>query len=56
MILADLAAASTVFVDANIFLFAATQDAVHGAACIAFLDRAETHGKIDSGYLDACSR
>jgi predicted nucleic acid-binding protein len=41
MILADIPAGTTVFVDANVLLFAVTNHAVHGAACAKFLDRAE---------------
>ncbi len=41
MTLADLPAGTTVFVDANILLFALTNHPVHGAACETFLDRVE---------------
>lgn len=41
MKLANIAAGTTVFVDANILIFALTNHAVHAAACDAFLDRAE---------------
>jgi predicted nucleic acid-binding protein len=41
MTLADIPAGTTVFVDANILLFAVTNHPAHGAACEAFLDRAE---------------
>lgn len=41
MNLADVPAGTTIFVDANIFLFAATHHAAYGAACDAFLDRAK---------------
>jgi predicted nucleic acid-binding protein len=41
MTFADIPAGSAVFVDANIFLFALTKHPVHGAACEAFLDRAD---------------
>ncbi len=40
MNLADVPAGTSVFVDANIFLFALTNHPVHGAACKVFLDRA----------------
>jgi predicted nucleic acid-binding protein len=45
MSLADIPAGLTIFVDANILLFALTNHPQHGAACEAFLDRAE-HGEI----------
>ena len=41
MRLADVAAGTTVFVDANIFVFALANHPTHGAACDAFLDRVE---------------
>ena len=41
MTLADVAAGTTVFVDANILIFALVNHPTHGAACDAFLDRAE---------------
>jgi predicted nucleic acid-binding protein len=41
MRLADVAAGTTVFVDANILLFALSNHPQHGAACDAFLDRVE---------------
>jgi predicted nucleic acid-binding protein len=41
MTLADVAAGATVFVDANILIFALVNHPIHGAACDAFLDRAE---------------
>ena len=41
MTLADLPAGVTVFVDANILIFALTSHPVHGIACDAFLDRVE---------------
>jgi predicted nucleic acid-binding protein len=41
MRLADVPAGSTVFVDANILIFALTNHPTHGAACTVFLDRAE---------------
>jgi predicted nucleic acid-binding protein len=41
MTLADIPAGTTVFVDANILLFALTKHPVHGAACEVFLDRVE---------------
>ncbi|HZY85154.1 MAG TPA: type II toxin-antitoxin system VapC family toxin [Gemmataceae bacterium] len=41
MTLADVAAGTTIFVDANVFLFALTHHPVQGAACESFLDRAE---------------
>src|SRR4051812_42086475 len=41
MTLADVPAGATVFVDANVFVFALAGHAVHGAACDAFLDRVE---------------
>jgi hypothetical protein len=42
MTLADIPPGASVFVDANIFVFALNNHAVHGAACNVFLDRAET--------------
>ncbi len=41
MILADVSAGATVFVDANILIFALTNHPTYGAACEAFLDRSE---------------
>jgi predicted nucleic acid-binding protein len=41
MTLADVAAGTAVFVDANILVFALANHPTHGAACDAFLDRAE---------------
>jgi predicted nucleic acid-binding protein len=41
MRLADVAAGTTVFVDANILIFALTNHPTHGAACDEFLDRVE---------------
>jgi predicted nucleic acid-binding protein len=41
MTLADIAAGTTVFVDANIFVFALTNHPTHGVACDTFLDRIE---------------
>ena len=41
MTLADIAAGTTVFVDANILVFAPANHPTHGAACDAFLDRVE---------------
>lgn len=41
MTLADVPAATTVFVDANILIYALTAAPVHGPACDAFLDRVE---------------
>ena len=41
MTLADVPAGSTVFVDANILIFALTNHPAHGAACDVFLDRVE---------------
>jgi len=41
MTLADVPAGTAVFVDANIFVFALINHAVHGVACNEFLDRAE---------------
>lgn len=41
MILADIPAGTPVFVDANILLFAVTNDALHGSASTTFLDRVE---------------
>jgi predicted nucleic acid-binding protein len=41
MTLADVAAGTTVFVDANIFVFALANHPTYGAACDAFLDRIE---------------
>src|SRR4051794_13143079 len=41
MTLADIPAGTTVFVDANILLFALTNHPVYGAACETFLDRVE---------------
>lgn len=41
MRLADVAAGSTVFVDANILVFALTNHPTHGVACDVFLDRVE---------------
>src|SRR5262245_31569420 len=41
MTLADIAAGTAVFVDANILVFALTNHPTHGAACDAFLDRVE---------------
>lgn len=41
MTLADIAAGTTVFVDANILVFALTNHPRHGAACDEFLDRVE---------------
>ncbi|MGH7170205.1 MAG: type II toxin-antitoxin system VapC family toxin [Gemmataceae bacterium] len=41
MTLADIPAATTVFVDANILIFALANHPTHGAACDAFLDRVE---------------
>jgi predicted nucleic acid-binding protein len=41
MILADIPAGAAVFADANILLFAVTNEAAHGPSCEAFLDRAE---------------
>lgn len=41
MTLADLAAGTTVFVDANILIFALTGHPAYGAACDLFLDRVE---------------
>jgi predicted nucleic acid-binding protein len=41
MTLADVAAGTTVFVDANILIFALANHPTHGVACDAFLDRVE---------------
>jgi hypothetical protein len=41
MTLADVAAGTTVFVDANILVFALTNHPTYGAACDVFLDRVE---------------
>lgn len=41
MTLTDIAAGTTVFVDANILVFALTSHPTHGTACDAFLDRSE---------------
>ncbi len=41
MTLADIPAGTTVFVDANILIFALTKHPVHGSACEVFLDRIE---------------
>jgi predicted nucleic acid-binding protein len=41
MRLADVPAGATVFVDANILIFALTNHPAHGAACDEFLDRIE---------------
>jgi hypothetical protein len=41
MTLADIAAGATVFVDANVLVFALTNHATYGAACDLFPDRIE---------------
>jgi predicted nucleic acid-binding protein len=41
MTLADIPAGTTVFVDANVFIFALPNHPTYGAACEAFLDRVE---------------
>ena len=41
MTLADVPAGTTVFVDANILVFALSNHPVHGLACDEFLDRVE---------------
>jgi predicted nucleic acid-binding protein len=41
MTLADVPAGATVFVDANILIFALTDHPAHGATCDVFLDRVE---------------
>ncbi len=44
MILAEVPAGTTVFVDSNVLLFALTGHQDHGAACEALLDRIEIRG------------